>query len=92
MILNLVEHKLFINSVEIKLTEKEFELLKYFIENKGIILSKENLCKNVWNYDFIPESNLIESSVKVLRRKIEPVCDKKLIKNVYGEGYILIEE
>lgn len=92
MILNLVDRKLFIDNIDIKLTEKEFELLKYFIENKGAILSKEKLCKDVWGYDFIPESNLIESAVKNLRKKLEASCEKKLIKNVYGEGYILIEE
>lgn len=92
MKINLVEHKLFIDGNEIKLTEKEFELLNHFIENKGVILSKEELCKNVWHYDFIPETNIVESAVKNLRRKIEEHCNKKLIKNVYGEGYIFIEE
>lgn len=92
MKVNLVEHKLFIDGNEIKLTEKEFELLNHFIENKGVILSKEELYKKVWHYDFIPETNIVESSVKNLRRKIEEHCNKKLIKNVYGEGYIFIEE
>ena len=92
MRINLVEHKLFIEDKEIRLTEKEFELLKFFIENKGVILSKEELCKRVWHYDFIPETNIVESSVKNLRKKIEEYCDKKLIKNIYGEGYIFIEE
>jgi len=92
MKINLIEHKLFIDKKEIKLTEKEFELLNYFIENKGIILNKEELCKKVWHYDFVPETNIVESAVKNLRKKIEEHCNKKLIKNIYGEGYIFIEE
>lgn len=92
MRLNLVEHKLFVENTEVKLTEKEFDLLKYFIENKGMILNRENICQNVWNYNFTPETNIVESTIKNLRKKIELNCDKKLIKNIYGEGYILLEE
>lgn len=91
MHLNLPEHKLFINNNEIKLTEKEFEILKYFISNRGRIIGKEELCNKVWGYNFIPETNIVESSVKNLRKKIEPHCNKGLLKNIYGEGYILIE-
>lgn len=91
MQLNLAEHKLFINNSEIKLTEKEFDLLKYFISNRGRIIGKEELCNKVWGYNFLPETNIVESSVKNLRKKIESVCDKVLLKNIYGEGYILIE-
>ncbi|MBU1095135.1 MAG: response regulator transcription factor [Bacteroidetes bacterium] len=92
MRLNLVEHKLFVENTEVKLTEKEFDLLKYFIENKGMILNRENICQNVWNYNFTPETNIVESTIKNLRKKIELNFDKKLIKNIYGEGYILLEE
>ncbi|MCF8242818.1 MAG: response regulator transcription factor [Melioribacteraceae bacterium] len=89
--INLIDHKLVIENNEIDLTEKEFDLLRYFFENKGRILSKEELCSKVWNYNFIPGSNIVESSVKNLRKKIEECCNQKVIKNVYGEGYILID-
>ncbi|MDP2301368.1 MAG: response regulator transcription factor [Ignavibacteria bacterium] len=91
MSLNLPEHKLFINNIEIKLTEKEFDLLKYFISNKGRIIGKEELCNRVWGYNFVPETNIVESAVKNLRKKIEPHCNRSLLKNIYGEGYLLIE-
>ncbi|MBE2280427.1 MAG: response regulator transcription factor [Ignavibacteriaceae bacterium] len=91
MKLNIPHRKLFIKDVEIKLTEKEFELLHYFVVNKGRIISKEELCEKIWKYNFIPPTNIIESAVKNLRKKIEPYCEKSLFKNVYGEGYVLIE-
>lgn len=76
----------------IHLTDKEFDLLRYFILNKGIILSKDNLCKAVWDLNFTPQTNICEVTVKNLRRKLEEITGKKFIKNVYGEGYVLIQE
>ncbi len=91
MQLHLPDRRLFVNGAEIKLTEKEFELLRYFISNRNRIINKEELCRQVWGYDFVPDTNIVESSVKNLRKKLEPFCEKKLLRNIYGEGYILIE-
>ena len=89
--LDLLNHKLMDkNKEEIKLTVKEFELLKFFIENRGTILSKEELCENVWQLNFVPETNIIEASLKNLRKKLESVSSKNYIKNIYGEGYIFL--
>ncbi len=77
---------------EIHLTDKEFDLLKYMIQNKGEILSKDNLCKYVWDLNFTPQTNICEATVKNLRKKLEHVTGRKYIKNIYGEGYILIAE
>jgi DNA-binding response OmpR family regulator len=77
---------------EIKLTDKEFELLKYLLSNKGTIISKEELCRVVWELNFIPPTNICEATVKNLRRKLEESTGKKFIKNVYGEGYTLIAD
>jgi two-component system copper resistance phosphate regulon response regulator CusR len=80
------------NGKLIELTNKEFELLKHFIMNKGIIISKENLCHNVWGLNFVPQTNICEATVKNLRKKLEEITGKKYIKTIYGEGYILIDE
>lgn len=77
---------------EIHLTDKEFDLLKYMILNKGEILSKDILCKYVWDLNFTPQTNICEATVKNLRKKLEQVTGQKYIKNIYGEGYILIAE
>lgn len=79
------------NNVEnIKLTEKEFDLLKYFYDNKGQILSKEILCKDVWQLPFTPDTNLVEVTVKNLRKKLESTTAKKYIQTIYGEGYLFL--
>ncbi|MCL5030889.1 MAG: response regulator transcription factor [Bacteroidetes bacterium] len=77
---------------EIYLTAKEFDLLRYFILHKGSIMSKEEICKDVWGLDFVPSTNIIEATVKNLRRKIEDNNGKNLIKSIYGEGYLFIAE
>jgi two-component system alkaline phosphatase synthesis response regulator PhoP len=77
---------------DIHLSDKEFDLLKYMITNKGEILSKEILCKAVWDLDFTPQTNICEATVKNLRKKMEEITGRKYIKNIYGEGYILIAD
>ena len=76
----------------IELTDKEFELLKYFIQNKGEVLDREKLCKNVWGLNFTPKTNICDAAVKNLRKKLEESTGKKYIKTLYGEGYILIAD
>lgn len=75
---------------ELNLSDKEFELLKYFLKNKGSIISKEQLSEEVWKLPFSPSSNLVEATVKNLRKKLESHTDNKYIKTAYGEGYIFI--
>ena len=77
---------------KIELTEKEFDLLKYFIINKGTVINKALLCKYVWEFNFIPKTNVCEATVKNLRKKLEESTGKKYIKTLYGEGYILIAD
>jgi DNA-binding response OmpR family regulator len=77
---------------KIELTDKEFDLLKYFIINKGTVINKALLCKYVWEFNFIPKTNVCEATVKNLRKKLEESTGKKYIKTIYGEGYILIDD
>jgi len=90
--LELISRKVKSPRGEIYLTGKEFDLLKYFIMHKGSIMSKEDICKEVWNLDFVPSTNIIEATVKNLRRKIEENNGKNMIKSIYGEGYLFIVE
>lgn len=80
------------NHTEIKLTEKEFDLLKYLITNKGTLLSKGQLCLAVWELNFVPPTNICEATIKNLRKKLEDSIGKKIIKTVYGEGYTLVAD
>ena len=90
--LNLLTRILMKGVEEIKLTDKEFELLRFFLMHKGEILSKEKLSENVWKLPFSPTSNLVEVTVKNLRKKMESDSGENYIKTLYGEGYIFLND
>lgn len=75
----------------IELTMKEFELLRYFMEHPRSVLTREQILENVWGYDFMGESNVIEVYIRYLRIKIEQDGEKRLIQTVRGVGYVLRE-
>lgn len=78
-------HVVSIDGQVIELSFKEFELLTYFIENKGIALSREKILNSVWNYDYFGDARTIDTHVKKLRSKMG---DKgECIKTVWGMGY-----
>jgi len=75
----------------IDLTMKEFDLLKYLMEHPREVLTREQILENVWGYDFMGESNVIEVYIRYLRLKIEDESEKRLIQTVRGVGYVLRE-
>jgi len=75
----------------IDLTMKEFELLKYLMEHPREVLTREQILENVWGYDFMGESNVIEVYIRYLRLKLEDEGQKRLIQTVRGVGYVLRE-
>ncbi len=79
------------NGRSISLTMKEFELLKYLMEHPREVLTREQILENVWGYDFLGESNVIEVYIRYLRLKIEEQSEKRLIHTVRGVGYVLRE-
>ena len=83
--------KVFRQGREITLSGKEFSLLRYMAQNKGIVLSREKLEQHVWNYDFSGASNVIDVYIRYLRKKIDDGYEKKLIHTVRGSGYVLRE-
>ena len=78
-------HIVSIDGAPVELSFKEFELLTYFLENKGIALSRENILNNVWNYDYFGDARTIDTHVKKLRAKLGEKGD--LIKTIWGMGY-----
>ena len=76
----------------ITLSAKEFALLEYMIRNKEIVLSRESIENNLWNYDYSGGSNVVDVYMSYLRRKIDGGFDKKLIHTVWGVGWVLREE
>lgn len=82
-------HRVVIDGESVELSYKEFELLAYFMENKGIALSREKILNNVWNYDYFGDARTIDTHVKKLRSKMGEKGD--LIKTIWGMGYKLEE-
>lgn len=77
------------NGRTIELTMKEFELLRYLMEHPREVMTREQILENVWGYDFMGESNVIEVYVRYLRLKIDGDDEKRLIQTVRGVGYVL---
>lgn len=89
LVLDIVTHRVLRNEQTIELTVKEFELLRYLMSQPETELTREQILENVWGYDFLGESNVIEVYVRYLRLKLEKDGGKRLIQTVRGVGYVL---
>ncbi len=85
-----VAHDVYVEDKKINLTPKEYDLLKFFIDNKNIALSRENLLSNIWGYDFYGDDRTIDTHVKTLRKHLGKYKD--LIVTVRGMGYKFVYE
>ncbi len=85
IVLDRSAHQVSIDGKPIELSVKEFELLAYFISNKGVALSRERILNNVWNYDYFGDARTIDTHVKKLRSKMGEKGD--YIKTIWGMGY-----
>ena len=91
LVLDLATRRAGRNGRTIDLTMKEYDLLKYLMEHPREVLTREQILENVWGYDFLGESNVIEVYIRYLRLKIEDEGEKRLIQTVRGVGYVLRE-
>lgn len=73
----------------IELSKKEFELLSFLAQNRGIVLKRERILEKVWGYDFFGSDNILDVYIKYVRDKIDKLFDKKLIETVRGVGYVI---
>ena len=78
-------HQVIIDGKNIELSYKEFELLAYFVANKGVALSREKILNSVWNYDYFGDARTIDTHVKKLRSKMGEKGE--YIKTIWGMGY-----
>ena len=74
---------------KIELQPREFALLEYLMRNEGRVVSRTMVMQNVWNYDFVPLTNVVEARMCILREKIDKEFSPKLIHTVRGAGYVL---
>ena len=78
-------HTVTVDGKEIDLSYKEFELLSYFVENKGLALSRDKILNSVWDYDYFGDARTVDTHVKKLRAKIGEKGE--YIKTIWGLGY-----
>lgn len=76
----------------LELTKKEYELVVYFMEQKGKVCSRQEIIKAVWGFDYIGDTNLIDVYIRYLRSKIDNVYDTCFFKTVRGFGYVMEEQ
>ena len=77
------------NNEKIELTKKEYDLLVYLMKNKDIVLSREQILRQVWDYNYTGDTNIVDVYIRYLRAKIDELHDKSLIHTVRGVGYVL---
>ena len=85
IVIDKTAHQVTIDGNPIELSVKEFELLSYFVTNRGVALSREKILNNVWNYDYFGDARTIDTHVKKLRSKLGEKGD--YIKTIWGMGY-----
>ena len=85
IVINKAAHSVLVDGNPVDLSYKEFELLTYFVENKGIALSREKILNSVWNYDYFGDARTIDTHVKKLRSKMGKKGE--LIRTIWGMGY-----
>ncbi len=81
-----------VDGTEVDLTKREFDLLHYLLKNKGIVVSRDTLMENVWEFDFDGGTNAVDVYIRFLRCKIDEVFGIKLIHTVRGVGYVIKDE
>ena len=83
--LSVSKHMVTVSGNEIALTYKEFELLKYLFENKGMVLSRDQILQRIWGYDFDGENRTVDVHIRTLRHKLSDAGS--LIETIRGVGY-----
>lgn len=92
LVMDVERHEVRVEGAGVELTRREFDLLRYLLENKGKVISRESLLDNVWGFDFAGETNAVDVYIRFLRSKIDEKFGVKLIHTVRGVGYVIREE
>ena len=83
--------EVYLNQTLVELTQKEYNLLYYFMSNKNIALERAQILEYVWGYDFIGDTNIVDVYVRYLRKKLD-TTDTSIISSVRGVGYMMRDE
>ncbi|EJP6472411.1 response regulator transcription factor [Clostridium botulinum] len=90
--LDLDKHIVYYNKEVIDLTKTEFDLLKFFMENKNIALNRDQILNKVWGFDYLGDTNVVDVYVRYLRTKIDNKYKERFIYTIRGVGYLLKDE
>jgi DNA-binding response OmpR family regulator len=91
LMLNRLTREVYRGNQPIELTAKEFDLLEFFLRHPRQVLTRDRILEQVWGYDFMGESNVIEVYIRALRIKLEASNPKRPIHTIRGVGYVLRE-
>ena len=92
LVMDVERHEVSVSGTPVELTRREFDLLRYLLENKEKVISRESLLDNVWGFDFAGEINAVDVYIRFLRSKLDERFGVKLIHTVRGVGYVIREE
>ena len=87
--MNLLTRKVTRNGRSIDLTAREFSLLEHLMRAPGRVLTRVEICERVWDYNFDPDTNLVDVYVQRLRKKVDDGAPRKLIETIRGVGYCI---
>lgn len=87
--INPLTFEVFRGDQPIELSKTEFDLLKYLVLNKEIVLTREQILNKVWGYDYYGGINIVDVYIKYLRDKLDRTYDRKIIQTVRGRGYVV---
>ena len=87
--MNIARHEVMVDDVLVELTKKEFDLLEYLIRNKRSVLTRDQILEQVWGYDYMGDTNVVDVYIRYLRAKLDDKFNEKYIHTMRGVGYVV---
>lgn len=82
-------HEVKVDDVLVELTKKEYDLLEYLLRNKRTVLTRDQILSNVWDYDYMGDTNVVDVYIRYLRQKLDDRFQEKYIHTMRGVGYVI---
>jgi len=92
LVIDLEKYQVSYRQQPVELTKREFDLLKYLVENRNIVITRDEILREVWGFDYAGDTNVVDVYIRYLRSKIDQRFNASLIRTVRGVGYILEDE
>ena len=82
-------HEVKVDATPVELTKKEYDLLEYLLRNKRNVLTRDQILSNVWDYDYMGDTNVVDVYIRYLRQKLDDRFQEKYIHTMRGVGYVI---